>query len=51
MWGVVYSDGELSSREEYLMRKISPLLGLEVGYLSEARNRVQRGGEPDYRPD
>ncbi len=51
MWGVVYSDGELSSREEYLMRKISPLLGLEVGYLSEARNRVQRRDAPDYRPD
>lgn len=51
MWGVVYSDGELSSREEYLMRKISPLLGLEVGYLSEARNRAQRGTKPDYRPD
>lgn len=42
MWGVVYADGELSSREEYLLRKISPLLGLEVGYLSEARNRVRR---------
>jgi uncharacterized tellurite resistance protein B-like protein len=51
MWGVVYSDGELSTREEYLLRKISPLLGLEVGYLSEARNRVRRGHSADGRPD
>lgn len=51
MWGVVYSDGELSSREEYLMRKISPLLGLEVGYLSEARKRVRRDRDGDDRPD
>ena len=41
MWGVVYSDGELSSREEYLMRKISHLLGLEIGFLSQARERVR----------
>ena len=46
MWGVVYSDGELSAREEYLMRKISYLLGLEVAYLSQARDRA-RGGEKD----
>lgn len=46
MWGLVYSDGELSSREEYLMRKISKLLGLEIGYLSAARVRA-RGGEDD----
>lgn len=51
MWGVVYSDGELSSREEYLLRKISPLLGLEVGYLSEARNRVQRDWRAEGHPD
>jgi uncharacterized tellurite resistance protein B-like protein len=44
MWGVVYSDGELSSREEYLMRKISHLLGLEMGYLAEARERAR---DPD----
>jgi uncharacterized tellurite resistance protein B-like protein len=46
MWGVVYSDGELSSREEYLMRKISHLLGLEMGYLAEARERA-RDPDPD----
>lgn len=41
MWGLVYSDGELASREDYLMRKISGLLRLEPGYLSEARRRVE----------
>lgn len=46
MWGVVFSDGELSSREEYLMRKLSHLLGLEIGYLSEARDRVQESDGP-----
>lgn len=46
MWGVVFSDGELSSREEYLMRKLSHLLGLEIGYLSEARDRVRETGGP-----
>ncbi|MFQ5537220.1 MAG: TerB family tellurite resistance protein [Gemmatimonadota bacterium] len=40
MWGLVYSDGELASREDYLMRKISNLLGLEPGYLTEARKRI-----------
>jgi len=41
MWGLVYSDGELGSREDYLMRKISGLLRLEPGYLAEARKRVE----------
>ncbi|MGD8320143.1 MAG: TerB family tellurite resistance protein [Gemmatimonadota bacterium] len=40
MWGLVYSDGELAGREDYLMRKISNLLRLEPGYLAEARKRV-----------
>ena len=48
MWGIVYSDGELSSREEYLIRKVSHLLGLAPGYLSEARNRVR--GDDDTVP-
>lgn len=39
MWGLVYSDGELASKEDYLMRKISNLLRLEPGYLTEARKR------------
>lgn len=41
MWGLVYSDGELASKEDYLMRKISNLLRLEAGYLAEARQRVE----------
>ena len=44
MWGLVYSDGELAHKEDYLMRKISNLLRIEPGYLAEARKRVQRGG-------
>ena len=46
MWGLVYSDGELASKEDYLMRKISNLLRLEPGYLAEAKKRVDVG-----RPD
>jgi uncharacterized tellurite resistance protein B-like protein len=46
MWGLVYADGELESKEDYLMRKIFSLLRLEAGYLSEARRRMEqaRGG-------
>jgi len=40
MWGLVYSDGDLASKEDYLMRKICNLLRLEPGYLAEARNRL-----------
>jgi len=48
MWGLVYSDGELAAKEDYLMRKISNLLRLEAGYLAEARQRVEDGGNaPD----
>jgi uncharacterized tellurite resistance protein B-like protein len=39
MWGLVYSDGDLASKEDYLMRKICNLLRLEPGYLAEARRR------------
>lgn len=41
MWGVVYADGELAGKEDYLMRKICNLLRLEPGYLAEARKRVE----------
>lgn len=41
MWGLVYSDGELAAKEDYLMRKICNLLRLEPGYLAEARKRVE----------
>jgi len=39
MWGLVYSDGDLAGKEDYLMRKICNLLRLEPGYLAEARKR------------
>lgn len=53
MWGLVMADGDLASREDYLMRKISGLLGLKVGYLSEARRRVEIAQEQALknRPD
>jgi uncharacterized tellurite resistance protein B-like protein len=46
MWGLVYSDGTLASKEDYLMRKISGLLGLKAGYLSEARKRFEQDDAP-----
>jgi uncharacterized tellurite resistance protein B-like protein len=45
MWGLVYSDGDLAGKEDYLMRKICNLLRLEPGYLAEARKRFS--GELD----
>lgn len=39
MWGLVYSDGVLSEHEGPLLRKLSHLLGIRPGYLSEARKR------------
>ena len=42
MWGLVYADGELAKHENYLMQKLSSLLELRPGYLSEARNRALR---------
>ena len=52
MWGVVLADGELADREDYIMRKISHLIGLETGYLAEARKRIEsgEGGEGDEQP-
>ena len=47
MWGLVYSDGKLAAREDYLMRKISNLLHLEPGYLAEARKRAEDSGMAD----
>jgi len=44
MWGLVYSDGDLARKEDYLMRKICNLLRLEPGYLAEARQRFQGEG-------
>ncbi len=50
MWGLVYSDGELASREDYLMRKISGLLRLEPGYLAEAKKRVEEHQSSEENP-
>lgn len=47
MWGLVYSDGKLAAREDYLMRKICNLLRLEPGYLAEARKRAEDSGMAD----
>jgi uncharacterized tellurite resistance protein B-like protein len=44
MWGLVYSDGDLAGKEDYMMRKICNLLRLEPGYLAEARKRAEEGG-------
>lgn len=50
MWGLVFSDGELASREDYLMRKIFNLLDLKPGYLSEARRRAESDEGEGPRP-
>ncbi len=42
LWGVVYADGEVARHEEYLMRKVSKLLDVRPGFLSEARRRHAR---------
>jgi uncharacterized tellurite resistance protein B-like protein len=41
MWGLVYSDGELSSHEESLMRRVCHLLDVAPGYLSAVKKRVR----------
>ena len=41
MWGLVYSDGELSSHEESLMRRVCHLLDLAPAYLSQVRKKVE----------
>lgn len=40
MWRLVFADGQLSTHEQYLMRKLSSLLELRPGYLAEARKRA-----------
>jgi len=47
MWGLVFSDGVLSEHEDYLIRRISGLLGIEVGYLSQARKNWSQGADGD----
>jgi uncharacterized tellurite resistance protein B-like protein len=45
MWGLVYADGTLGDREEILIRKISDLLDIKPGFLTEIRNRSLLGLE------
>lgn len=49
MWGLVLADGDLGGREDYIMRKISGLLGLKPGYLAEARKRHESAGQAKAR--
>ena len=54
MWGLVYSDGELSSHEEALLRKVCHLLDLSPGYLADVKKRVEVGrdsADDDAHPD
>ena len=37
MWGLILADGQVAEHESYLVRKMGNLLGLEPGYLSQAR--------------
>ncbi len=46
MWGLVYADGDLSSDEEILMRKVCNLLDLSPGYLAQVRKRVEVDQDP-----
>ena len=41
MWGLVYADGELSSHEESLMRRVCHLLDLAPGYLADIRRKME----------
>jgi uncharacterized tellurite resistance protein B-like protein len=50
MWGLVYSDGELSSHEESLMRRVCHLLDLAPGYLADVRRKVEGGGDGSQDP-
>ncbi len=42
MWRLVFSDGQLARHEDYLMRKLSGLLGLRPGYLATAKRRAAK---------
>ena len=46
MWRIVYSDGKLTDYENYLVRKLADLLGLEHHVMIEAKVSVlqERGG-------
>lgn len=42
MWRIVYADGRLTQNEDYLLRKIAALLGLEHHVMIDAKVAVRR---------
>jgi uncharacterized tellurite resistance protein B-like protein len=46
MWVLVYADGDLSSDEEALLRKVCHLLNLSPGYLADVKKRVEISRDP-----
>ncbi len=50
MWGLAYADGELSSHEESLMRRVCHLLDLAPGYLSQVRKKMKGGTDESDAP-
>lgn len=42
MWRLVYSDGKMSGHENYLVRKLADLLGLEHHVMIEAKSAVMQ---------
>ena len=50
MWGLVYADGQLSSHEESLIRRVCHLLDLAPGYLADVRKRVEAGRDDSDDP-
>ena len=43
IWGVVYSDGALTSAENQLARRIAELLGFQHPEVQAAREKIKRG--------
>ena len=41
MWGLVYADGEVAKHETYLMRKVSRLMDVRPGFLSDAKKKAE----------
>ena len=46
MWGLVYADGDVSSHEESLLRKVCNLLDVSPGYLADVKKRVEVSRDP-----
>jgi uncharacterized tellurite resistance protein B-like protein len=42
MWRMVYADGKLTGYENYLVRKLADLLGLEHRVMIDAKSAVLR---------